>query len=81
MQEHLDRALRTRGMDPTVAQPLQLQDVLLINGSRYWINGLLTGLQRSGLYLHRGGTPTSTSTTRQLLLDPTLTAEMISRLQ
>ena len=78
MQKHLNRALRTRGMDPTVTQPLQLQDSLPIDGSRYWINGLLTGLQRSELYLHRGGTPTSSSTTRQLLSDSTLTVEAIA---
>jgi hypothetical protein len=60
---------------------LQLQDSLPIDGSRYWINGLLTGLQRSKLYLHRGGTLASTSTTGQLLLNPTLTAETIARLR
>ena len=81
MQEHLNRALRTRGMDPTVMQPLQLQDSLPIDGSRYWINRLLTGLQRSELYLHRGGTPTSSSTTQQLLSDSTLTVETIARLR
>jgi hypothetical protein len=81
MQEHLNRELRTRGMDPTVTQPLQLQDCLPIDGSRYWINGLLTGLQRSELYLHRGGTPTSSTTTRQLLSDSTLTVEAIARLR
>jgi len=64
-----------------VTQPLQLQDSLPIDGSRYWINRLLTGLQRSELYLHRGGTPTSSSTTRQLLSDSTLTVEAIARLR
>ena len=54
IQEHLDRALQTRGMDPTVTQSLQLQDIQLIDGSSYWINGLFTGLQRLELYPHRG---------------------------
>jgi hypothetical protein len=81
IQEHLNRALRMRGMDPTVAQSLQIQDIQPIDGSSYWINGLLTGLQRSKLCLHWGGTPASTSTTRQLLLNPNLTAETIARLR
>ena len=55
IKEHLDRALRTRGMDSNVAQPLQMIEIQPIDGGSYWINGLLAGLQRSELYLHRGG--------------------------
>ena len=38
IQEHLDRALRTRGMDPNVAQPLQMIDTQPVDGGSYWIN-------------------------------------------
>ena len=54
-EELLDRALRTRGMDSNVAQPLQMLDTKPIHSGSYWINGVLEGLQRSELYLHRGG--------------------------
>ena len=42
IHEHLDRALRTRGMDSTVVQSLQMIDTQPVNGGSYWINGLLT---------------------------------------
>ena len=81
IQEHLDRALRIRGMDSSVAQPLQMIDTQPVDGGTYWINGLLTGLKRSELYLHRGGAPAVQSTTRQLLDSSTLVAETLSRLR
>ena len=81
IQEHLDRALRTRGMDPNVAQPLQMIDTQPVDGGSYWINGLLAGLHRSELYLHRGGAPTVQPTTRQLLDGPHLMAETLSKLR
>ena len=81
INEHLDRALRTRGMDSTVMQPLQLLDIKPIDGGNYWINGLLEGLQRSELYLHRGGAPALTPTTRQLLSSWALTDDMLTRLR
>ena len=68
-------------MNPNVAQPLQMIDTQPVDGGSYWINGLLTGLQRSELYLHRGGAPAVQSTTRQLLDSPTLVAETLSRLR
>ena len=33
IQEHLDRAVRTRGMDPNVAQPLQMIDTQPVDGA------------------------------------------------
>ena len=35
VQEHLDRALRTRGMDATVAQPLRIQEVSTVDHVNY----------------------------------------------
>jgi hypothetical protein len=66
-QEHLERAMRTRGMDLSVASPMRIQDTSPLDGGNYWINGVLQGLARSNLYLHRGGAPTLGSHTRQLL--------------
>ena len=74
-------ALQTRGMDSSVAQPLQMIDTQPVDGGSYWINGLLTGLKRSELYLHRGGAPAVQSTTRQLLDSSTLVAETLSKLR
>ena len=68
-------------MDSGVAQPLQMIDTQPVDGGSYWINGLLTGLQRSELYLHRGGAPAVQSTTRQLLDSSTLVAESLTRLR
>ena len=48
-QEHLERAMRTRRMDFSVAQPMRIQDMSPLNGGNYWINGLLQGLERSNL--------------------------------
>jgi len=68
-------------MDSSVAQPLQMIDTQPVDGGSYWINGLLTGLKRSELYLHRGGAPAVQSTTRQLLDSSTLVAETLSKLR
>ena len=46
---------------------MQIQDMSPLDGGNYWINGLLQGLVRSNLYLHRGGAPTLESHIRQLL--------------
>ena len=75
VQEHLDRALRTQGMDATVAQPLRIQEVSTVDHGNYWISGLLQGLARSELYLNRGGALTLSLTTRQIITGggPTLT--------
>ena len=59
--------MRTREMDSSVSQPMRLQDTSPLDGGIYWINGLLQGLARSNLFLHRGGAPTLGSLTRQLL--------------
>ena len=48
-QEHLERAMRTRGMDSSVAHPMRIQDMSPLNGGNYWINGLLQGLEHSNL--------------------------------
>ena len=81
VQEHLDRALRTRGMDATVAQPLRIQEVSTVDHSNYWINGLLQGLARSELYLNRGGAPTLSPTTRQIITGSPGTEGLLSQLR
>ena len=81
VQEHLDRALRTRGMDATVAQPLRIQEASTIDHGNYWINGLPQGLARSELYLNRGGAPTLSSTTRQVITWPPETEGLLSQLR
>ena len=45
-QEHLKRAMRTRGMDLSVASPMRIQDTSPLDGGNYWINGVLQGLAR-----------------------------------
>jgi hypothetical protein len=59
---------------------MRIQDTSLLAGGSYWINGLLQGLERSRLSLHRGGAPTLGSHTRQLLPINEDTQEIISQL-
>ena len=66
-QKHLERAMRTRGINSSVAQPMRIQDISPLDGGNYWLNGLLQGIVRSNLYLYKGGAPTLGSHTRQLL--------------
>ena len=68
-------------MDSIVVHSFQMIDTQPVDGGSYWINGLLTGLQRSELYLHQGGAPAVQSTTRHLLVNSTLVAETLSRLR
>jgi hypothetical protein len=79
-QEHLKRAMRTREMNSSVSQPIRIPDTSLLTGGKYWINGLLQGLERSNLSLHRDGAPTLGSHTRQLLPINEDTHEIISQL-
>jgi hypothetical protein len=81
VQEHLVRALRTRDMNLTVAQPLRIQDSSPLDHGNYWINRLLQGLARSELYLNCGGAPTLTSSTRQIITGPPDTGELLSQLR
>ena len=79
-QDHLKRATRTRGMDLSVASPTRIQDTSPLDGGNYWINGVLQGLARSNLYLHRGGAPTLGSHTRQLLPNTDATEDTVRQL-
>jgi hypothetical protein len=81
VQEHLNRPLRTRDMDATVAHPLRIQEASTIDHGNYWINGLLQDLARSELYLNCGGTPISFPTTRQLITGPLDTEGLQSQLR
>ena len=67
-------------MDLSVASPMRIQDTSPLDGGNYWINGLLQGLARSNLYLHRGGAPTLGSHTRQLLPFTDATEETVRQL-
>ena len=67
-------------MDLSVASPMRIQDTSPLDGGNYWINGVLQGLARSNLYLHRGGAPTLGSHTRQLLPSTDATEETVRQL-
>ena len=68
-------------MDATVAQPLRIQEVSTVDHGNYWINGLLQGLARSELYLNRGGAPTLSPTTRQIITGSPGTEGLLSQLR
>ena len=59
---------------------MRIQDTSPLSGGNYWINGLLQGLERSNLFLHRGGAPTIGSHTRQLLPVTEGTQEIVLQL-
>ena len=67
-------------MDLSVASPMRIQDTSPLDGGNYWINGVLQGLARSNLYLHRGGAPTLGSHTRQLLPNTDATEDTVRQL-
>ena len=44
--EHLDRALRSRGYDPSLTFPTPIPTGPTVEGGKYWMNGILAGVQR-----------------------------------
>ena len=80
LREHLESALRTRGSDPSAAQPFRIKDsyfvcffikilnsFLPIDKGNYGIHRLIQGLQGSDLYLYRGDALQLENNTHQLL--------------